>query len=458
MRGLILFAALSLAAPAAASNLQAAYVIMADGGPVARVITSAAECPAIRIDGRLRPMTMRAPAATVIQRPTASKPELSKPSAYPVTVCESALPRTARHASIEGRVLPIPRRAIRRIVVIGDTGCRLKAADNAYQPCNDPAATPFATIAASAVRWKPDLVVHVGDYQYRENPCPEGNVGCAGSPWGYGWDAWNADFFAPAAPLFAAAPLALARGNHESCNRAGQGWQRFLDGHAATADRNCDDPANDHAGDVGTPYAVDLGQGARLIMMDFSGAGGKALAEDDWRRPVYTADFAAVARLAKGARFAFAVDHYPLLGFAAEKDADKPALKQVNLALQSAFGPLSPRYAPPGVDVLLAGHVHVWQQISFKGNHPSQFVTGFSGTLEDVVPIPVPLPEKAEPAPGAKVAHFSSWVDGFGYMTLERTGRRTWQAVVRDRNGKPLNRCRIEGRRSVCEKGMIETQ
>ncbi len=62
---------------------------------------------------------------------------------------------------------------------------------------------------------------------------------CAGSPWGYGWDAWNADFFTPAAPLLAAAPWAAVRGNHESCARAGQGWWRFLDGHAAVG-RNAD--------------------------------------------------------------------------------------------------------------------------------------------------------------------------------------------------------------------------
>ncbi len=447
VRVTVLLAALLLAAPVAASDLAAAYVVMGDHGPVARAVTTAAACPAIRIDGRARSMTLRFAAATAPQRATASKPELSKPSAFPVTVCDAPLPRSAHKASIQGQALPIPSHHIRRIVVIGDTGCRMKAADKAYQACNDPAATPFATIAASAARWKPDLVVHVGDYLYRENPCPDGNADCAGSPWGYGWDAWAADWFDPAKPLLNAAPLALARGNHESCNRAGQGWWRLLDGHASAPGRDCDDPANDHAGDISAPYAIDLGGGARLIMMDFSAAGGVALAADDWRRPVYAADFAAVAKLAKGARFVFAVDHYPLTGFAADKGGDEPGLKQVNLALQSVFGP---RYAPPGVDVLLAGHVHVWQQLSFKGHHPSQFITGFSGTLEDTVPIPAPLPAGAEPAPGLKVAKFSSWVDGFGYMTLERTGARTWRAVVRDRNGKPVNHCRINGSCSVC--------
>lgn len=84
----------------------------------------------------------------------------------------------------------MPSPVIRRIVVIGDTGCRLKASESAYQACNDSEAYPFATVAAHAAAWHLDLVIHVGDYLYRANPCPPGRSGCVGSPWGYGWDSW----------------------------------------------------------------------------------------------------------------------------------------------------------------------------------------------------------------------------------------------------------------------------
>jgi hypothetical protein len=154
--------------------------------------------------------------------------------------------------------------------------------------------------------------------------------------------------------------------------------------------------------------------------------------------------------LSKGARFAFAVDHYPILGFAGERSDDAPGLKPGNLAIQSVFGGFGPRMAPPAIDVMLAGHVHLWQQVSFATDQPSQFISGFSGTLEDAVPMPATIPPGTQPAPGADVASFSSWTGGFGYMTMERSGGRRWRVVVRDRDGRPVNRCTIDGRHSHC--------
>ena len=52
--------------------------------------------------------------------------------------------------------------------------------------------------------------------------------------------------------------------------------------------------------------------------------------------------------------------------------------------------------------MLLSGHYHLWQQVSFGGTDPSQFITGFSETLEDVIPIPAALPPGAVPAPGVR--------------------------------------------------------
>ena len=58
-------------------------------------------------------------------------------------------------------------------------------------------------------------------------------------------------------------------------------------------------------------------------------------------------------------------------------------------------------------------------------------------------------------APGSVVDRFSSWVDGFGFMTMQRTGPRTWSVLVHDVDGKVRNRCRIVGRRSSCDLAQV---
>ncbi len=443
----------SLLGRAALAQTVAAYVLLGpDGARIARVVTEADRCPTLSVDGKPVTMTVRSPAETIPQRPTASKPELSKPSAFPALTCEAAIPAGTQHAKLGGAALPLPPATIRRIVVIGDTGCRIKAADNAVQSCNDPKEYPFAKVAAAAAAWKPDIVLHVGDYLYRENPCPEGMTICSGTPWGYGLDAWQADFFSPAKPLLRVAPWAMVRGNHESCNRSGQGWQRFFDPYPFTTQRSCDDPANDIKGNFTEPYAVPLGQDAQIVLWDTADAADKPFEAGDPRIDAYTANVKSIFALAQKVPHTILSNHHPVLAVAAKKgkDGNPPRLAPGNLSLQDILSRADPQMYPAGIDLLLSGHVHVWEQLSFGGRYPSQFVTGFSGTLEDIVPLPETLPADAEPAPGAVATEFSSWVDGFGFMTLERTGDDAWKAEIHDRNGKVVGRCAIKGRISKC--------
>jgi hypothetical protein len=228
-------AALALAAVSAprsadaqSPKLEAAYVVLGPQGPVARaVLAQASSCPDITIDGAQQPMSVRAlPDAT-----------------FPVLVCERTIPAGATSASLENSPLPLPRPALKSIAAFGDTGCRLKSAKTAakegdtdnddargkFQDCNNPTLWPFAQVAQSVTDAKPDLVIHVGDYLYRESACPTGDAGCARSPYGDDWPTWKADFFAPAAPALRAAPWIVVRGNHEICRRAGPGYFRLLD-------------------------------------------------------------------------------------------------------------------------------------------------------------------------------------------------------------------------------------
>jgi len=430
----------------------AAFVVLGEeGAPIARAVTTSATCPAITIDGRTAPMGVRAPYGPM---PLRGKDHASTfhPEAVsnPVLSCETPLPAGAQQVSVAGQPLPLPSAQVKRIVVIGDTGCRLKGKE--FQDCNDPQAYPFARVAASAAAWKPDLVVHVGDFHYREDPCPTDRPGCAGSPYGYGWDAWNADFFAPARTLLAAAPWVLARGNHETCSRGGQGWWRFLDAHAYDPAANCDDPATDERADYTDPYAVPLGADAQLIVFDSANTNWKGFKPGDARIDRYADTWRKIDGLARRQRHNIAVDHHPLYGFGASQDAHTGAITLFggDAGLTQVFGALDARLLPSTVDVLLSGHVHLWEQTSFSSDHPTQFVAGFAGTAEDIVPLPKTPPAGQSPAPGAVLDAMSSWIDGFGFMTMERTGPDTWTVVVHDRDGKARNTCTVEGRHSRC--------
>lgn len=433
------------------AKTDATYVTLgSDGIRAARTVTEANTCPAIVVDGKNEAMHVRAPHEVLPLRPTASAKDLSKPSVFDVTVCEKILSPQVKRATINGQPLALPAKDIRRIVVIGDTGCRLKASDNAYQGCNNADAYPFSRIAAAAAKWKPDLVIHVGDYLYRENPCPEGKSGCSASPWGYGWDSWNADFFEPGESLLAAAPWVFARGNHESCTRAGQGWWRLLDPRPLTKGRDCIDPAKDAEGDYGDVYAVPLGGGAQVAVLDLSHMGEKDIPADDPRFQQYDASYRDLSDLAARAKFTFVVDHYPFLGIAGVK-GKSDQFNTGYASLRSTFGRDGRPLLPGGVDTLLAGHVHLWEQVGFAGAAPSQFIAGFSGTQEDVAALPETLPEGISPLPGVPVDTFNSWVDAFGYMTLEKTAPRHWDVKVWGLDGTVERRCHIDGRRSTCD-------
>ena len=122
-------------APTGLSDQDSMYVVLGEGGtPVARVLTSAVVCPTIRIDGAELTMNVRAQPQTLPLRPTRSAAEDSKPSAFPLLTCEKFIPPHATSISVDGKHLPLPPAQVNRIVVIGDTGCRVKKSENAAQP------------------------------------------------------------------------------------------------------------------------------------------------------------------------------------------------------------------------------------------------------------------------------------------------------------------------------------
>jgi hypothetical protein len=411
MRGLswALFVMLHLAslpALAAEPELLARWVQYgADGAAEARVVAAAGQCPAISIDGQSVPMKERA----------APNP------AFPARICVAAVPSGARRIVVLGAALPAPKAAPSRIVVLGDTGCRVLK--RSIQDCHDPAAWPLARVAAAAAAKHPDLVIHVGDYLYRETPCPAGDARCAGSPSGDRWRTWRADLFAPAAPLLRAAPWVAVRGNHEECARAGRGWTRLLSAAPVAADTGC--TANE------PPFAVPVGS-LNLIVLDDANAPDAP--PDAALAPVYREDFARVAALAKGP--SWLLMHRPLRGIVRLPSG---AVVGGNATMLATAPDL-----PAKIGLLLSGHIHDFEAINYDADLPPQLIAGNGGDNLDTAPA-----DLAGIAVGGVTVKDGLTLPGFGFLLLTReTGG--WRVEAFSARGALERRCRIAGRRIDC--------
>jgi hypothetical protein len=372
-------------------------------------------CPVAMFDGAPMQMSVR------------SEPDQKvgnvKPALFPVRACEAAVPSGTIAATLDGKPLPLARPNPQRILMFGDTGCRILG--RVAQECNDPQAWPFPEIVVTAAAARPDLVIHVGDYHYREAPCPADRAGCARSPWGYGFDAWNADFFAPAAPLLAVAPWIMVRGNHEDCSRAGEGWVRFLD-HRPFAPR-CDDLTGIFVARLGD-FGVVVVDGAKAD--DPKGDPG-ALVER------LRSQFGQV--LGKVPAEAWIASHRPLN---AMRGADDRPVNEVDNRVQElAFGPVMPR----SVRMSVAGHIHFFQAIDFGGLRPPQLVVGTGGDVLEALP---PMSLVGADINGRKVVNSVTY-SGFAYMVWDRIGN-LWTGTLFDANGKPLDHCRLFDRSLTC--------
>lgn len=340
-----------LASPVASPTAGETWPSWVEIGPGNATIVRAVRvetCPAITIDGTVANMNIRA-------QPTADHPNI---------VCETFVPAGSRTVSVEGKELPMPVADPQEIVLLGDTGCRMKEPDS-FQACNDPEAWPFAHVAASAASADPDLIIHVGDYLYRESPCPEDNAGCAGSPVGDTWATWEADFFVPAAPLLDAAPWILIRGNHEDCYRAGYGWFRYLDPR----------PMPQACEPYTQPYAVAIGS-TSAVVLDVASAQDVKPTDEVTR--AYTPILDQAIGLA-GHGPSWLLTHRPVWSIGAGSDG-QPAEWSTATYNDNGF-PASARV----FDVVIAGHVHMAQLLLFslESQRPPQLISGGGGTLLD---------------------------------------------------------------------------
>jgi len=377
-----------------------------NGITIARVITQRDNCPEIRLNGVSVQMEVRH----------------SPDGDFPVLVCEIIIPQGTIIASVEGRVLKLPVENPKRLVVIADTGCRLQTSF-VPQSCNDPRAWPFKLIAKTAASFNPDLVVHVGDYYYREDPCPPGDMGCEGSPFGDNYASWDADFFSPANKLLRAAPWVFTRGNHEVCSQGGKGWFTFLDPN----------PPIEDCQEFTPPYVIDIGS-VNLLMLDSSAAEDNSAPQD--LVGVYAKQINTLENVSGDN--AWFITHHPFWGIG----EDSGELYFINDTLQAASGNM----LTGGINLVLSAHIHLFEMLTFEGSRQPQFIIGLSGT--ELNP-PVTVPLAGVNIGGATVAEGFVLNNQFGFALMELHGD-VWHVSIRGVVGEELLTCEIDGDLATC--------
>ena len=404
----LLLAAASAAHPQ--TQADAAWTELTGQGAEVRATAGPAGCPRASIDGRPAVMAIRAPAS----------------ADFP-GICVLTPPAGAASVEVGGRAVPLPTPA-KRIVILGDTGCRIKGLS--AQACNDPIAWPFAEVARLAAAQKPDLVIHVGDYYYRENACPLGLKACAGSPSGDRWDTWAAEFFDPAAPLLAAAPWVFARGNHETCKRGGRGWFLLLDAG----------PPSEPCRLFTAPFTVRSGD-LNLFVIDSGDAPDR---EHDRRDVAFvTSQLDSLGSSLDQGR-GWIITHRPVWGLVpvARLGPSDPFEVGLNFTEQDAVR--GRRLG--GVQMVVSGHVHHFQAIDFGPARPSQLVVGTGGDVGEKADLPR-IYGATRQIDGLAARSFT--FSRYGYYLMEKDGE-DWVGTFHDSSDVVRARCRLRERALSC--------
>ena len=366
------------------------------------------DCPNLTVDGQAVAMLRRA-------EPTPKHND---------TVCSAVLEEGVSTVYVNNIELPVPVNSPKKILIIGDTGCRVSSGHGLYQACNNSSEWPFKRLAKSAASFSPDLIIYTGDYIYREAPCPKGNSGCEKTPYGDNLPTWKADWLLPANPLHTIAPMILTRGNHETCSRAGQGWFRYLDARPYDGECKLNNP----------PWIADIGHHQVAVMdtANLEDEDGNSL-EKRFEKELIDLD----ARLQKDT---WLMTHRPFWGYGGDDDTGELTVQ--TSTLQEAVKEAG---LPELTSLLISAHIHLAEILSFKGNsRPPQLIIGNGGTqlVSDVPPI--------NSIDGVEIKT-QRVLNQFGYAIMDKVNVNNWNLTFYDQDGHSLESCRLSKKKVKCK-------
>lgn len=272
-------------------------------------------------------------------------------------VCEILVKRDVEEVKINETQIPTLPEKIKKIAFIGDTGCRINMLNQ--QECNSIVSWPLKKNLDSIAFHKPDLVIHVGDYHYRKNQCR--NTKKCGNIYGYNSQAWYTDWFNPAKEISLLYPFLFVRGNHESCNRAHEGWFRYLDPYPFLFEK-CENF---------TPsWFFDI-ESIKLFVFDSSS--GQDIFTNKNEINIFSKQFDKITHDNSNKPIWF-LTHRPL--WRSPKKEFLTLKDHGNISQVEAFA----NKFPSNVSAIVSGHIHI-AQILLMDNVPDQIIVGNGGAL-----------------------------------------------------------------------------
>lgn len=400
------------------------------------------------------------------------------PNHFSVLVCEALVEfdKSYQINFATGAVeLPIAKSNPENILVYGDTGCSHCATGTA--------AEPFKTLADAGASEKADLVLHMGDFNYRgtsgktafswyqdgkwqqseEYTYDAGDGESLGQHCGQVpgqsflsqsasnsnrpdiWENWLDDLFLPADNLMASAPWIVARGNHELCSRAGPGYFYFLDHNTRlTGSKQLSCPIPDASKDaehntVQIPNFVVSFEHLDIAVID------SANACDNSSQSPFTQKYKKVFSDLEnevGGNPAWLMTHRPIYGVEGPSSqavscTSKGEFSCVNQMMQAAIKQQKSKTLPSAVELIFTGHMHRFESVSFPGSkRPPNIVVGSSGvSLSSGAPYGANTTE----VDGEKALVLSTSdsltlngedYQSFGYMSVSVAADGSWQSQL----------------------------
>lgn len=422
---------IALASVASTGQQYGSYVILGqspagDNVAIARtVIDTNLTCPTVSAQG---------------DTATTSMITRENPNNFSVLVCEALIGFDQTYQinfSDQSITLPMAKSNPVNIQVFGDSGCKEK--DCAIGT----PAEPFKSLADAGAAEKPDLVLHMGDFNYRGTsgktyfsqrnasgqieqslqwPYDAGDGlsqadHCGqdpGTPY-YSqsatnsnrpdiWRNWNDDLFMSGQNLMAAAPWITARGNHELCSRAGPGYFYFMDANTNLTDGgqqlSCPLPDINKSAlqnTVQTPsYKVSFNN-LDIVVVDSANACDSYA--DSPFEAVYRKTFAEVTDLVSGSgasssgltststpnKNTWLVTHRPIWGVEPYETGSTACSADnqyacINQMMQQAIAAQPAKALPENIELVISGHMHKFESVSFSDeDRPANLIVGPSG-------------------------------------------------------------------------------